>query len=198
MRNSFNLLLVALACFDNVYLFGGILEAVHRSFGVESKAHVILFPYVLYPIHAIGMTGSVLLTVAIALERCGCGIYRVLQERGGDPISYIGSRKRGNAESRTAQYVTVTNARNWRNYFQYFSKWLWQLRSTFFHLRNHMPQCNKSSQRNLTYKLQDTILPQGIQYPGQQEKRENAPNWCNYFHHFSSRLWQVHVKHYFI
>ena len=49
-----------------------------------------------------------------------------------------------------------------------------------------MPQCNKSSQRNLTYKLQDTILPQGIQYPGQQEKRENAPNWRNYFHHFSS------------
>ena len=70
MRNSFNLLLVALACFDNVYLFGGILEAVHRCFGVESKAHVILFPYLLYPVHAIGMTGSVLLTVAIALERC--------------------------------------------------------------------------------------------------------------------------------
>ena len=69
MRNSFNLLLVALACFDNVYLFGGILEAVHRCFGVESKAHVILFPYLLYPVHAIGMTGSVLLTVAIALER---------------------------------------------------------------------------------------------------------------------------------
>ena len=30
MRNSFNLLLVALACFDNVYLLGGVLEAVHR------------------------------------------------------------------------------------------------------------------------------------------------------------------------
>ena len=70
MRNSFNLLLVALACFDNIYLFGGILEAVHRVFGVASKAHVVLFPYLLYPVHAIGMTGSVLLTVAIALERC--------------------------------------------------------------------------------------------------------------------------------
>ena len=69
MRNSFNLLLVALACFDNVYLLGGVLEAVHRSFGVESEAHVVLFPYLLYPVHAIGMTGSVLLTVAIALER---------------------------------------------------------------------------------------------------------------------------------
>ena len=40
-----------------------------RSFGVESEAHVVLFPYLLYPVHAIGMTGSVLLTVAIALER---------------------------------------------------------------------------------------------------------------------------------
>ena len=42
MRNSFNLLLVALAFFDNVYLFGGILQAVHRREArVSSK--VILY-----------------------------------------------------------------------------------------------------------------------------------------------------------
>jgi hypothetical protein len=28
MRNSFNLLLVSLACFDSTYLFGAILESV--------------------------------------------------------------------------------------------------------------------------------------------------------------------------
>ena len=32
MRNSFNLLLIALACFDNVYLIGGILEAFRKHF----------------------------------------------------------------------------------------------------------------------------------------------------------------------
>jgi hypothetical protein len=31
MRNSFNLLLVALACFDNIYLLGGILESLRKG-----------------------------------------------------------------------------------------------------------------------------------------------------------------------
>ncbi len=35
MRNSFNLLLIALACFDSCYLFGSILESMRKCFGVK-------------------------------------------------------------------------------------------------------------------------------------------------------------------
>ena len=34
-----------------------------------TKVHIILFPYILYPFQTMAMTGSVLMTVAIALER---------------------------------------------------------------------------------------------------------------------------------
>lgn len=37
MRNSFNLLLIALACFDNVFLFSGVLEALRKNFGLVTK-----------------------------------------------------------------------------------------------------------------------------------------------------------------
>ena len=69
MRNSFNLLLIALAVIDNTYLFGAILESVRKRFGIETQAHLILLPYFLYPLHMMAMTGSILMTVAIALER---------------------------------------------------------------------------------------------------------------------------------
>lgn len=69
MRNSFNWLLIALACFDNIYLLGSILESFRKDFQLESHTHVILFPYLLYPMQTIAMTGSILMTVAIAFER---------------------------------------------------------------------------------------------------------------------------------
>ena len=47
---------------------------------MESEAHVVLFPYLLYPVHAIGMTGSVLLTVAIALERYVAEVFVVSRD----------------------------------------------------------------------------------------------------------------------
>ena len=37
MRNSFNLLLIVLASFDNVYLIGGILEAIRKHFDLVSR-----------------------------------------------------------------------------------------------------------------------------------------------------------------
>ena len=37
MRNSFNLLLIALAFFDSCYLFGSILESMRKSFQVKSQ-----------------------------------------------------------------------------------------------------------------------------------------------------------------
>ena len=69
MRNSFNWLLIGLACFDNVYLLGSILESFRKDFEMETHTHVILFPYLFYPMQTIAMTGSILMTVAIAFER---------------------------------------------------------------------------------------------------------------------------------
>ncbi|TRY80550.1 hypothetical protein TCAL_10965, partial [Tigriopus californicus] len=98
MRNSFNLLLIVLSCFDNVYLLGGILEAIRRDFGLATKSHIILFPYFLYPVQSIAMTGSILLTVTIALERYVAVHY---------PINYSQSLNGGNAlRSRMAKYLT--------------------------------------------------------------------------------------------
>ena len=69
MRNSFNLLLVSLACFDSTYLVGSILESVRKTFGAASRWHIALFPHVLYPFNQVAITGSIFMTVAIAWER---------------------------------------------------------------------------------------------------------------------------------
>ena len=44
MRNSFNLLLIALSLFDTCYLAGAILESMRKSFGVHSEWQTLLFP----------------------------------------------------------------------------------------------------------------------------------------------------------
>ncbi len=68
MRNPFNLLLVALACFDTCYLTGSILESVRKCF-TTTDLHTLLFPYLLYPGQMIAMTASDIMTVSIAAER---------------------------------------------------------------------------------------------------------------------------------
>jgi hypothetical protein len=40
LRNSFNLLLVALAAFDSTYLVGAILESFRKSFKMASSTHL--------------------------------------------------------------------------------------------------------------------------------------------------------------
>ena len=69
MRNSFNLLLVSLACFDSTYLFGSILESFRKNFHLTSETHIVLFPYLLYPLNQMAISGSIFMTVAIAWER---------------------------------------------------------------------------------------------------------------------------------
>ena len=44
MRNSFNLLLIALSLFDTCYLVGSILESMRKSFEINSEWHTLLFP----------------------------------------------------------------------------------------------------------------------------------------------------------
>lgn len=69
MRNSFNLMLVSLACFDSTYLFGSILESFRKDFDLQSDTHVVLFPYLLYPLNQMAISASIFMTVAIAWER---------------------------------------------------------------------------------------------------------------------------------
>lgn len=97
MRNSFNLLLIALAIYDNIYLVGGILESCRKRFHLVTNLHLILFPYFLYPLHMIAMTGSILMTVAIALERYVAVHY---------PINYSQAMNDSRAlRSRMAKYL---------------------------------------------------------------------------------------------
>ena len=49
MRNSFNLMLIALAVFDSGYLFGSILESFRKSFKLGNWLHTRLFPHFLFP-----------------------------------------------------------------------------------------------------------------------------------------------------
>ena len=71
MRNAFNLLLVTLACFDSLYLFGSILESFRKPdlFNMATDTHILLFPHLLYPFTQFTFTASIFMTVAIALER---------------------------------------------------------------------------------------------------------------------------------
>ena len=71
MRNAFNLLLVVMACFDSLYLFGSILESFRKSdvFNMATDTHTLLFPHLLYPFTQFAFTASIFMTVAIALER---------------------------------------------------------------------------------------------------------------------------------
>ena len=50
-------------------LFGSILESFRKHFHLATDVHIILFPYVLYPFTQIAITGSIFMTIAIALER---------------------------------------------------------------------------------------------------------------------------------
>ena len=54
---------------DSVYLVFAILEAIRKDFGMATDVHLLLFPYFLFPGLSVAMTGSVFMTVGIALER---------------------------------------------------------------------------------------------------------------------------------
>ncbi|CAB4067276.1 unnamed protein product [Lepeophtheirus salmonis] len=69
MRNSFNLMLIALVCMDSTYLLSSIIESFRISFNMATELHIHLFPYLLYPVLSVAMTASVFMTVGIALER---------------------------------------------------------------------------------------------------------------------------------
>nr|XP_040563744.1 G-protein coupled receptor daf-37-like [Lepeophtheirus salmonis] len=69
MRNSFNLLLIALSTFDTLYLVGSLSESLGKIIGFHSDIQIILIPLLFYPGRMIMMTTSVFMTIAIAMER---------------------------------------------------------------------------------------------------------------------------------
>ena len=68
MRNSFNLLLIALAMIDNTYLFSSILESCRKRFDLQTDLHLILLPYFLYPLHSMAMTGRLHLRLEFVIR----------------------------------------------------------------------------------------------------------------------------------
>ena len=68
MRNSFNLLLIALAMIDNTYLFSSILESCRKRFDLQTDLHLILLPYFLYPLHSMAMTGRLRLRLVFVIR----------------------------------------------------------------------------------------------------------------------------------
>ena len=68
LSSFFNQLLAALCTFDMVYLLTMMLEAI-RNLGLETSVHVIMFSYLLYPLNAIAMMGSIYMTIVIGFER---------------------------------------------------------------------------------------------------------------------------------
>ncbi len=69
MRNSFNFLLIGLICMDSAFLLFFVVDVFRKDFGLATDAHLVMFPYFLYPAISISMTCSVFMTVGIALER---------------------------------------------------------------------------------------------------------------------------------
>ena len=80
-------------------LFGSILESFRKQFGLATDVHIILFPYALYPFTQIAITGSIFMTVAIALERFIAVHY---------PLDYSQAMHEANAlTKRIVKYVSV-------------------------------------------------------------------------------------------
>ena len=68
-KNTFDSLCVSLTCFDSLYLLGCILQSFRLQFDLETELHLLLFPYLVYPMHQFAITASIFMTVAISLER---------------------------------------------------------------------------------------------------------------------------------
>ena len=69
LRDCFHQLLLALACFDTLYIVIGGINYTFKAFDADSNAYTIAFPYIIYPITNIGLCGTIFMTVAISTER---------------------------------------------------------------------------------------------------------------------------------
>ena len=69
MQNMFNYLLVSLLCADSAFLLLNITKSTLDHLILSDYLYFKLFPYLIYPMHWVTMTSSILLTVAISHER---------------------------------------------------------------------------------------------------------------------------------
>eukprot|EP00093_Oithona_nana_P004210 04210.XXX_161574_159718_1 [CDS] Oithona nana genome sequencing. len=65
----FNKLLLTLTLIDMVFILTGGAFMTRGAFGYESYLYQAMFPYIIYPMAGLSMTGSTYLCVAIAIER---------------------------------------------------------------------------------------------------------------------------------
>ena len=68
LSSFFNQLLAVLCTCDMIYLVTMMLEAI-RNLGFETSVHMIIFSYLLYPLNAFAMMGSIYMTIVIGFER---------------------------------------------------------------------------------------------------------------------------------
>merc|ERR1711953_1246852 len=70
MRNSFNLILIAINICDSFHLIFASMDAVRNSFGEFYPVHLLhIFPYVHYPFYRISLCISIYLLVGVGIER---------------------------------------------------------------------------------------------------------------------------------
>ena len=68
LYSFFNQLLVVLVTYDMIYLITTLLESMVKL-GFEYDIHTYIFPYLVYPLNAISMMGSIYMTMAVGFER---------------------------------------------------------------------------------------------------------------------------------
>ena len=70
MRNVFHSLLVMLALVDLMLILLAILDhSIVRAFDVHFNLYYLAFPSIIYPLHNMVLTGSILIVCIIAYER---------------------------------------------------------------------------------------------------------------------------------
>ncbi|XP_059087453.1 FMRFamide receptor-like [Tigriopus californicus] len=69
LRDVFHQLLLALACFDILYIICGGVSYTFRAFQAQSDIYTYLFPHLIYPLSHVAVTGTIFMTLAISIER---------------------------------------------------------------------------------------------------------------------------------
>ena len=69
MKDVFYKLLMALACFDNLYISIMLISNLNSKFAMDSDLIKYLTPYFLFPFKFISTYGTIFMTVAISIER---------------------------------------------------------------------------------------------------------------------------------
>ena len=69
LQNFFNFLLINLLIFDSVFLLLIFIELVIKDYIFQDEALTYFFAKFLYPVRSIAMTGSIYMTLVLALER---------------------------------------------------------------------------------------------------------------------------------